>query len=175
MSGRVLIAYATRYGSTREVAEAVAATLSERGLEADVRPAREVAALDAYAAIVLGAPLYMFHWHKDALGFLARHRGALASRPLAIFALGPLHDDERERRGALEQLEKELAKHPWLRPVEVRVFVGKYDPAKLGFLHKLLAALPASPLHNLPASDERDWPGIRGWAGGLTGALQLAR
>jgi menaquinone-dependent protoporphyrinogen IX oxidase len=34
----VLVAYATRYGSMQEVAEAVAATLSEGGLEVDFQP-----------------------------------------------------------------------------------------------------------------------------------------
>ena len=57
MSASVLVAYATRYGSTQEVAEAVAATLRERGLEVDIQPMREVRALDQYRAVVLGAPL----------------------------------------------------------------------------------------------------------------------
>ena len=45
MSASVLVAYATRYGSTQEVAEAVAATLRERGLEVDVQPMRKVSGL----------------------------------------------------------------------------------------------------------------------------------
>lgn len=46
--------------------------------------------------MVLGTPLYMFHCHKDALGFLSRHRDALAKRPAAVFALGPFNDEEKE-------------------------------------------------------------------------------
>ena len=38
------------------------------------------------------------------------------------------------------------------------MFVGKYDPAKLRLADKLVTALPASPLHGLPARDDRDWP-----------------
>ena len=71
MSASILVAYATRYGSTQEVAEAVAETLRDRGLEVDIGPMRDVRALDQYHAVVLGAPLYMFHWHKDALHFLS--------------------------------------------------------------------------------------------------------
>ena len=74
MSTSILVAYATRYGSTQEVAEAVAATLRERVLAVDIQPMQDVRSLDQYRAVVLGAPLYMFHWHKDALHFLARHR-----------------------------------------------------------------------------------------------------
>src|SRR5439155_16364683 len=54
MSASVLVGYATRYGSTQEVAEAVAATLRERGLEVDIQPMREVRTLERYRAIVLG-------------------------------------------------------------------------------------------------------------------------
>ena len=61
MSASVLVAYATRYGSTQEVAEAVAATLRERRLAVDIEPMRQVRTLDRNRAIVLGASLYMFH------------------------------------------------------------------------------------------------------------------
>jgi len=92
MPSLVLVGYATRYGSTQEVAEAVAAALREGGLEVDIRLLREVRTLAGYSAVVLGAPLFMFRWHKDALRFLSRHREALLERPVAIFALGPVHD-----------------------------------------------------------------------------------
>lgn len=59
MSASILVTYATRYGSTQEVAEAVAETLREAGLEVDVQPARKVRTLEGRRAVVLGAPLYM--------------------------------------------------------------------------------------------------------------------
>jgi len=82
-----------------EVAEAVAAMLSECELAVDVQPMREVRTLAGYSAVVLGTPLSMFHWHKDALRFPSRHREALAQRPVALFAVGQTHDphDEEER------------------------------------------------------------------------------
>jgi menaquinone-dependent protoporphyrinogen oxidase len=162
MSSSVLVGYATRYGSTQEVAEAVAATLRECSLQADVMPVRQVRALEGYRAVVLGAPLFMFRWHKDALRFLSRHRQSLAERPVAIFALGPTHDpyDEEEWRDSRAQLDKELAKFPWLAPAALEIFGGKYDPAKLRFPIKQLAG-------KTPASDLRDWTAIRAWAAGL--------
>jgi len=167
MSASVLVAYATRYGSTQEVAEAVAATLRERGLAVDIQPIANVQSLDQYRAIVLGAPLYMFHWHKDALHFLARHRAAFTQRPVVIFALGPFHAEEKEFQGAREQLDKELAKFPWLTPQAITIFGGKFDPQKLTFPHNLIPALK-----NMPASDVRDWTAIRAWANDLAELFQ---
>jgi len=170
MSSLVLVGYATSYGSTQQVAEAVAATLRECGLEVDIQPMREVRTLAEYSAFVLGAPLFMFHWHKDALRFLSRHRKTLTERPVAVFALGPTHApcDEKEWQDSRAQLDKELAKYPWLKPVALEMFGGKYDPAKLRFPIKQLAG-------ETPASDLRDWAAIRAWAAGLKPILAVLR
>src|ERR1019366_6442850 len=162
MEARVLVTYATRSGSTQEVAEAITEVLRERGLAVDMSPVRRVQTLDQYRAVVLGAPLYMFHWHKGVLRFLARHRKALTQRPVAVFALGPFHLEEKEFQGAREQLDKELAKFPWLSPVAMKIFGGEYGPQKLAFPYNLLPALK-----NMPASDIRDWTAIRTWASDL--------
>ena len=180
MSDSILVTYASRYGSTQEVAEAVAETLRERGLEVDLQPMRKVRTLEGYYAVVLGAPIYIGSLHKDAQRFLAQHREALTKRPpegirVAIFALGPTHDDETEMQGSRAQLDKELAKSPWLTPVDLEMFGGKYDPAKLNLPDRLLASLPASPLHGIPASDVRDWTAIRAWANNLVAQLQPAQ
>ena len=162
MSTLILVGYATRYGSTQEVAEVVAATLRECGLDVSIQLMREVRTLAGYSAVVLGAPLFMFRWHKDALGFLSRHRRALSERPVAVFALGPTHDpyDEQEWQASRTQLDKELAKFPRLTPVALEMFGGKYDPAYLRFPVNLLAGKE-------PASDIRDWTAIRAWASNL--------
>ena len=167
MAASILVGYATTYGSTPEVAECVAAALREHGLGVDVRPVREVRTLDGYGAVVLGAPLIMFHWHKEALNFLARQREALLQRRVAVFALGPTHEphDEAEWRDSGAQLEKELAKFPWFKPVALKMFGGKYDPQKLTFPISWLAG-------KTPASDLRDWAAVRAWASDLAAKLE---
>jgi menaquinone-dependent protoporphyrinogen oxidase len=169
MAASVLVAYATRYGSTQEVAEAVAATLQESGLEVDLQPLRHVQSIDQYRAIVIGAPLYMFRWHKDALNFLTRYHTTLTTKPVAIFALGPFHADEKEFQSAREQLDKELAKFPWLTPAAIEIFGGKFDPEELTFPHNLVPALK-----KMPASDVRDWIAIRAWASNLAAQIEPA-
>jgi menaquinone-dependent protoporphyrinogen oxidase len=167
MALSVLVAYATLSGSTKEVAEAVAATLREHNLEVDIQPMKAVASLAGYRAVVLGAPLIMGRWHKDARRFLSRHQTALEERPAAVFALGPVHNVEEEWQGVRGQLEKTLAKFPRFKPIAIEVFGGKFDPALLGFPWNLLPAL-----RKIPSSDIRDWAAIGAWANSLAEMLQ---
>lgn len=166
MATSVLIGYATRYGSTQEVAEVIAAALRDAGLTVDLQLLREVRSLDGYSAVVMGAALYMYRWHKDALNFLSRHRKALVERPVAVFALGPTHEplDEQEWQDSRAQLDKELAKYPWFKPVALEMFGGKFDPESLRFPINLLAGQE-------PASDIRNWDAIRAWASSLVEKL----
>jgi len=166
MSDKILVTYASRYGSTQEVAEKIAAMLNEGGLTADVQPARQVKTLQGYSAVVLGAPLYIGSWLKDAHRFLKRHQAALEKLPVAIFSLGPTHGDDALAT-VQPQMDKELAKYPWLKPVSTELFGGEYDPDKLRFPDTLLGKLPASPLYQAPANDMRDWDAIRTWAQSL--------
>lgn len=173
MNGKVLVAYATRYGSTGEVAEAIGARLRGQGLAVDVKPVKEARPDDGYAAVVFGAPFYLGSMLKEARAFLEKRRTALEKQPIAVFALGPTSaaDDLQE---ASAQLDKALEKMPWLQPVSAEMFVGKYDPARLGFKDKLIAAPPASPLHGLGPRDDRDWKTIDAWADGLVRRLSAA-
>lgn len=81
---------------------------------------------------------------------------------MAVFALGPVHDphDEKEWEASRSQLDKEIAKQPWFKPIALEMFGGKYDPAKLGFPLNTMAGKE-------PASDIRDWTTIRTWARNL--------
>ncbi len=166
MADSILVGYATRYGSTQGVAEAVATALREAGQQVDLQPLRGVRTLEGVRAVVMGAPLYVFHWHRDAKSFLSRHRRALAERPVVVFALGPFHDKEEEWQEVRKELDKELANFPWLTPLDIKIVGGKFDPAALRFPHNLIPALK-----QMPPTDIRDWAAIRDWATGLVEKL----
>ena len=143
----ILLAYASRFGSTQEVAEFIAASLREVGHHVDIQPVQEVTSLDRYEAVVLGAAIYNARWNADAHQFVSQHRGALRQRPVAIFTLGPLSSSEAAKRNSRRQLDSQLSKYPWLKPIAIEIFAGKYDPSKprLGFFDKFV-----------PASDHRN-------------------
>lgn len=151
---RILVAFATKNGSTQEVAGAIAAALREIGSTVDLRPAREarepIAGCDL---VVLGAPLYSGRWHRDAHRFLKRHRDELARLPTAVFAMGPRTDAQESWEHSRNQLDRALARRDWLTPVAIAVF-GGVDPPKR---------------RRQERRDLRDWEAIRAWAGGLPG------
>jgi menaquinone-dependent protoporphyrinogen oxidase len=158
----ILLAYASRFGSTQEVAETIASTLSEAGLEVNLQPMQDIKSLDRYDAVVLGAAIYNAKWNADAHQFVSQHQDALTQLPVAIFTLGPLSPSDAAKRNSRRQLDNELAKYPSLKPVAVEVFVGKLDPTKLGFFERL----------GTTASDHRNWDAIRAWANTLPTLLE---
>jgi menaquinone-dependent protoporphyrinogen oxidase len=168
MKTKVLITYASTHGSTQEVAEVVGEVLRERGLMADVQPIRQVRKLTGYNGVVLGAPMYMFHWHAAARRFLTRFQRELTNGlPVAIFAGGPIEDGAEQWHDRRSDLDRELAKFPWLTPIAVQLIGGRFDPTRLRFPYKLIPAM-----RNMPACDLRDWAAIRSWAGTLVELFQ---
>jgi menaquinone-dependent protoporphyrinogen oxidase len=166
MSRPVLVTWATRYGSTEEVAQAIATVLREYGFTIEEQPMRGVESLDRYGAVVLGCALYMSRIHGDARRFLSKHREALTQCPVALFVLGPIHADEKEFPVARRQLDKELAKFPRFHPVVQEIFGGRWDPSQMGFPFSWLPAV-----HSIPVSDARDWDAIQAWARTLPAVL----
>jgi menaquinone-dependent protoporphyrinogen oxidase len=153
----VLVAYATKHGSTRDVAEAIAERISTYGIATYVRPAGEVTSLDGYHGVVLGSAIYMGRLHADARRFLRRHRRCLAVRPFAVFAMGPRTLADEDVTRSHNQLGAALATDATPRPCTTAVFGGVFDPAQHRF-----------PFNRMPASDARDWNAIRAWADDVT-------
>lgn len=174
MSNKILISYASKYGSTEEVAAAVGERLRERGFDAEVRRCAEVNSLDDYGAVVVASPFYIGSLLKDARKFLHRHRAKLEEMPVALLTLGPTSVDD-DMAEAKDQIDRTLAQMQWLKPVVTEMFVGKYDPSRLRGLDKLATIPKASPLHNRPLTDDRDWDAIKTWADHLPAQLGVER
>src|SRR5271157_2976985 len=96
---RVLVAYATKYDSTRGIAEFIAKGLQRYGTEVDVRKVGEASNLGDYDAFVIGSAIYMFHWLKDAREFVSENRVVLSSRPVWLFSSGPLGTTTKNAAG----------------------------------------------------------------------------
>ena len=166
----VLVAYDTRHGATRGIAERIAENLREAGQEADVRPVQEPGDLVDYDGFVLGSATYSAHWLKDATEFVRGNRDLLAQRPVWLFSSGPLGDGADGGRCVNLYAADEPKEVPELReaihPREYRVFCGALDPGELSFAEQSLRALPAARA-TLRQGDFRDWDEIQDWAYGI--------
>jgi menaquinone-dependent protoporphyrinogen oxidase len=157
-----LVAYASKHGSTEEVARAIGDVLRDSGDHVDIRDAAGVIDVEPYDAVILGGSLYMGRWHADARSFLRRHRAAIEGRPLAVFALGPRTLEDDQVAGSRKQLDYALSQLDVV-PQLVTIFGGVVVPEKLRF-----------PFSRMPEADARDWQEIRRWAGEVA-ASQRAR
>src|SRR4051812_10245436 len=110
----VLVVHASKYGSVEEVARYVAAILRDAGATCDVVTARDAVDLEGYDLIVLGTGLYMGRPHRDARHFLRDHHAALTHQPFAVFALGPLSNEQEEKDNVRPQLQHVLGRYPGL-------------------------------------------------------------
>lgn len=160
----VLVAYASKHGSTEEIGHFIADRLRERGIEAAATPVQGVSDMSGVEAIVLGSAIYLGSWMNEALEFVDRDLSALRSIPVWLFSVGPLGtevQDEEEQPKQLGELREEL------RPRDHRLFFGVLDRDKLGFGERMMVKAVKA-----PEGDFRNWDEIRAWADGI--ATELA-
>jgi len=146
---KVLVAYDTKNGSTRDVAQAIGLRLREYNCSVDIQPAKDVHNLREFDRLIVGAPIYSGRWLSGAHRILKKvsKLGTEKSPAVAIFALGP-----REVKGPENwikpkaQFDHALDKHPSVLPVSKALFGGADPPKKS------------------PRRDIRDWEAIRSWA-----------
>jgi menaquinone-dependent protoporphyrinogen oxidase len=162
---KVLVTAGSKYGSTREIAEAIGEVLTERGLDIAVVPPEEVDSVDAYDAVVLGSAVYAGRWQQDVKELMDRVGDGLRGRPVWLFSSGPIGNPpkpEEDPVDAAEMMERSQAR-------EHRVFAGKLVKQQLSFPEKaIVIALRA------PEGDFRDWDAVRSWASGIADTLQAA-
>ena len=94
MTGKVLVAYATRTGATAGIAEVIGDELRRRGHEVDVRDVAQVGDIGEYHVLILGSELYARRWRRSAVRFLRRHADELRRRQVWLFHSGPLGPDK---------------------------------------------------------------------------------
>jgi len=166
MTARILVAYATRNGSTAEIAQAVGRELEKSGAAVTVADMKTIGSLVGHTAVILGGPLYMGRMEKTVRLFVAKFLAQLAEVPVAAFAVGLAPKDPRpEAVGfAMESLKKAVSP---LSPISTVLFAGRLDPSTLNFLMRRFMAMA-----KIPSGDFRDWDAIAAWARGLTEKMQ---
>jgi menaquinone-dependent protoporphyrinogen oxidase len=159
----VLVAAASRHGSTEEIALEIGSVLRERGVAADVASLGDVTSLEEYDAIVLGSGVYVGRWLEQARDFVDVHAQELRERRTWLFSSGPIGEPPVPAGDEAVKLDEVVAK---TRPVEHRVFAGRVDRSSLGLGERAIMRVVRA-----EEGDYRDWDEIRRYAEGIADAL----
>ena len=152
----VLVAYASKHGSTQGIAERITEKLRQMGKQAEARQVDTVKDFGSYEDFVIGSAIYYGSWMKEATEFVHRNQAALAGRPVWLFSVGPLGTEVKDA----EQQPKEMAEfQQTIKPRDHRVFFGALDHNRLSFTERMVVKAVRG-----PEGDFRDWQAIDAWA-----------
>jgi menaquinone-dependent protoporphyrinogen oxidase len=155
---KVLIAYASRAGSTAEVAGAIGQVLTNKGLAVDVKLLKDLKDLSSYQAVILGSAIRMGQVLPEVVKFVQANQAALSQVPTSYFVVClTMHEDTEENRRTVSAYLDPL--RAILKPASEGLFAGKLDLARLSFLDRAMAKMVKSPV-----GDFRNWDAIRTWA-----------
>lgn len=158
MDKRVLVAYASKAGSTAEIAEKIGEVLKEHSFSVDVLPISMVHTLSQYRAIILGSAIRTGKILPEAMSFIEKNQDLLHAVPFSLFVvcLTMKKDDEINRKTVHEYL---VPVFQLVEPAKVGLFAGALNVKRLGIVERMIIkALKAV------EGDYRRWDQIESWA-----------
>jgi len=168
MSAQVLVAYATKYGATAEIAEKIGQVLRDAGLSVDIIPVHRAKDPDSYKAVLLGSAVYIGQWRREASGFLKSHEKVMAGMPVWLFSSGPTGKGDPAELVQGWHFPKALQPiADRIRPRDIALFHGALEINKLGFIEKWM-------VNNVKAAagDFRDWGAITAWSASIAAVVK---
>lgn len=151
----VLVAYASRRGATRGIAERIAGRMRADGLDVHLDPLLGREQVGRFQAVVLGSPIYSHAWEREAVEFCRRNAAALADHPVWTFSVGwPARDSTAPPEDARDLGEV----HRLVAVREHRFFLGAVDAAELPVVQRL-----AFRMRGHRSGDLREWAAIDAW------------
>jgi len=154
---KALVAYASRCGSTADIARAIADDLNQRGFAVTMQSVAKAGRVAGYDAVVLGSAVRYGHWLPEAVDFVRAHASELKRVPTAFFTVHMMNtgQEEASRKARLGYLEPV---HAIMRPNAEIFFAGRMDMSRLSFTERLLCKVMKG--HD---ADLRDWAAIHAW------------
>jgi menaquinone-dependent protoporphyrinogen oxidase len=164
VSNKILVTYASRLGSTAEVAEAIGKTLRESGAEVDVIRMQDVRDLAPYRAVVAGSAIRGKQWLPEATRFMRQHQAALRQKPFAAFLVCltlAMKNGEKYRPQVATFLDPVRA---MVKPVSTGLFAGVLNIGQIESFSNRLKFRLSVMFGIWKEGDHRDWNAIREWA-----------
>jgi menaquinone-dependent protoporphyrinogen oxidase len=156
----ILVSYASKQGSTEQIAQVLANILRKHDFEVHVLPANAVDSLNDYCAVVFGSAVYLASWTEDAMAFLKRFDLALQRQPVWLFSSGPTGEgDPSTILQGWKYPEAFQAYINHIRPIDIKLFHGKLELGSLSWVQRWLVKTIKAPV-----GDYRQWTEIEAWA-----------
>lgn len=152
---RVLVAVASRHGSTRQIAEAMADVLRVEGFTVHVTDPDRVQDLAGYRAVIVGSAVYVGRWAASARAMVDRLAPSLAERPVWLFSSGPVGTPPSPL-GDADEVSSIMVR---LGARGHRTFAGCLDLSVLGVAERAVVALVRA-----QEGDFRQWDDVEDWA-----------
>ena len=136
---KILVTYASKCGSTGEVAEAIGNVLCQQGAVVETKRIQSVREIEGYQAVIIGSAIHQSRWMPAATEFVTHHQNVLAKIPVAYFftCLTLVVDSDKARRKARTFLDPLESEAPHVKPVSIGPFAGVLDYSRLSFMYLL--------------------------------------
>ncbi|AQP48587.1 hypothetical protein BW730_14845 [Tessaracoccus aquimaris] len=157
--GKILIGYATRTGAAADIAEAIADEFRGAGHEVRVANLDKDPSVDDARLVIVGSGINTAAWYPEAVGWVRASADELRGAKVAVYNTCLNAADPDKRDAALGYNDAVAAR---CAPISSETFGGRYVPAKVGLLSKLLAKVTGQ-----KAQDHVDCTAARKWARNL--------
>ncbi len=166
MAKKILVAYGSVSGSTAETAVFIGKRLSEKGLQADVKPVEKIKSIEGYDGVIIGSSIMMGKMKQSVVKFVEAKKDALLKKPVAFFlvCLTMKDDTPENRKIASGYLDPAKAV---VKPVGEGLFPGRVNYKTIPFPFNILTLLPAFK-KAVPEGDYRDWKKVEKWVDEIT-------
>lgn len=167
MPGKILVAYASRTGTTAGVADTIGKTLIDLGEVVDILRMQDIADISSYRAVIAGSSIQDAKWLPEAMEFIQTNQSSLSQKPFAAFlvCMTLAMPKAAEYRPTVET---------WLNPVRAIVkpvseglFAGTLYIRKIPSLGDRIKFRLSVMFGVWKEGDHRDWNAISDWAKSL--------
>jgi menaquinone-dependent protoporphyrinogen IX oxidase len=190
MSKNVLVVYATKSGSTADVARFIGEILIEAGAQVAVESVKGAENIETYDAVLIGSPIINGKCMPEVKKFVRTHSPPLSQKTVAYFItcmrlsqvagdaqpdvpifVDPVFGDPKPKsemtfpekgHPVTMYIKAILGISKDIKPVSVSFFRGVLDYSTIGFIMTLLFKIMAR-VDGLEPGDYRNWDAIRLW------------
>jgi len=166
---KILVAYASRHGTTEEIAQYIARVLSAASATVEVKHVDDVETVFGHDCVIVGSPIRLARWLPEATNFLRHHRLTLQTVPLALYTVClTAAEDDKESYEKVEEYTAPL--YEIVKPISSIAFGGVLNRVELSATEKLMLSVN---LRNAAEGDFRNWASIESWATGILESLRV--